>query len=270
MDGTPRVVEGGKPGLAGSLQRCRVLWESPRTAWSLRAMVTAALLALTGLLAVPVADEYEGQQTYRNASVCPADEGDADSDCLVPGTGLITDKVTRKECESLGYGGAEKCGPAYSVQADIRFREEQRTEWFDVSKDTYRRDRRDRFDLYAWHDKVVRITVGDDTVRLGPHFGLRYEPMVWLLGAWFALVIAGVVATGYVWALLTWGGLFLGVSTLVPYFALLVAIEGALFGAGPLWLWILAVIGMAFCSGIVVSGVTREAVSLDRSRVQQT
>ncbi|MFD6291438.1 hypothetical protein [Streptomyces sp. NPDC060205] len=75
MDRTAEVVQDGNPWLA----------RSPH------ALVAVALLVLSGLRAVPVADEYEGRQAYRDASVRPAGGGDPRADRLVPGTGRITD-----------------------------------------------------------------------------------------------------------------------------------------------------------------------------------
>ncbi|MFF1680506.1 hypothetical protein ACFVYG_31290 [Streptomyces sp. NPDC058256] len=222
MDGG-RFVEDRKPGLGGFFQRVRVLGENPWTLRSLRALVTVPLLCLTGFLVVPVVDEYQDQQTYRHASVCPAGQdrtADADPDCLVPGTGLVTDKVTWSKCESIGYG-AEKCRPAYRLQADMRVQEERRTEWIDVGKDIYR------------------------------------------------LVAAGFVAMGYTWMLFSRLGLLILGCSFVPFIAIDAVIEGALFGAGPTWVWIVAAIGMAVASAVVVSGLKEDVERQRRQRDDQ-
>lgn len=272
MDGG-RIVEDRKPGLGGFVQRFRALGGNPWALRSLRALVTVPLLCLTGFLVVPVADEYQDQQTYQHASACPAGQGrtaDADPDCLVPGTGLVTDKVTWSKCESIGYG-AEKCRPAYSLQADIRVQEERRSEWIDVGKDIYRSvERRDVVDLYMWHDEVARIAAGDRTERLDPYFGLRYGPMAWLAGAWLVLVAAGFVATGYTWMLFSWLGLFILGCSLVPFIAIDAVIEGALFGAGPAWIWIVGAIGMGVVSAVVVSGLKEDVERQRRQRGVRT
>ncbi|WP_405927018.1 hypothetical protein [Streptomyces sp. NBC_00035] len=271
MDGE-RLVEDRKPGMGGLFQRVRAVGENPWTLRSLRTLVTVPLLCLTGFLVVPVADEYQDQQTYRHASVCPAGQdrtADEDPDCLVPGTGLVTDKITWSKCESIGYG-AEKCRPAYKLQTDIRVQEERRTEWIDVGKDIYRSvERRDLVDLYVWHDEVARIAVGDRTERLDPYFGLRYGPMAWLAGAWLVLVAAGFVAMGYTWMLFSRLGLLILGCSLIPFIAIDAVIEGALFGSGPMWVWIVAAIGMAVGSAVVVSGLKEDVERKKRRRGDQ-
>lgn len=209
--------------------------------WAVRLLIGAGLVLLSWPLAAPLADQYRAQEAYRKVSACPAGQVRTASgaDCLVPGTGTVTDKETEESCSTDSYG-VESCTTHYGLRTDMRVHGDARTEWIYVGRDTYRQvERGDRAELRLWRDIVVRITVGDHTEQLDPPFGFRALWGEWgkygsLLGAWLAPGVALLVVSGrrelFGEALpaLLLAHVFLG-------FLAAWVIEGELFGPGEGW-----------------------------------
>ncbi|MEU6353337.1 hypothetical protein ABZ896_29105 [Streptomyces sp. NPDC047072] len=156
-----------------------------------RFVIAAGLLALSWFLTGPLVDEYQLEQRYLKAVVCPSGP-----DCLVPGTGLVKDRRHGESCSTDSYG-AKSCAPYYQVLTEVRVRDDRRTVWLSVAADTYREIAvGDRLGLSVWQDRTVRIEVGDRTERLDPFFSL-FNQVWWLQGSWVALGLAVVVASGH-------------------------------------------------------------------------
>ncbi|MGI5459732.1 hypothetical protein ACQEWB_42500 [Streptomyces sp. CA-249302] len=235
-----------------------------------RALGTIALLCLAGGLAVPVADEYHERQTYRHASVCPGGQGSAGkrADCLVPGTGQVTGKTSWTRCDSYGDVAPDSCTRGHRLRLDMRFAGERRTESLHVGADTYRRaGRGDRAELLVWHGEVVRLTVRGHTERLDPYFGVRWTPLAWLAGAWFALGAAAVVALGYVRRLRIrwWSPSLLGFYCF-PGAAVGLVLEGVLFDGRPVWAWILAAVCAAVTGALALMSLLTSDLHVRRRR----
>lgn len=163
-----------------------------------RFVVAAGLLALSWFLTGPLVDQYELEQRYLKAVVCPAERAGAttDPDCLVPGTGLVKDRRDGESCSTDSYG-VKSCSPYHDLLTEVRVRDDRRTVWLSVEADTYRKIAPgDRVPLSVWQDRTVRLVVGDHTERHDPFFSL-FNEVWWLQGTWIALGLAVVVASGH-------------------------------------------------------------------------
>ncbi|WP_411149237.1 hypothetical protein [Streptomyces sp. A30] len=231
---------------------------------AVRLLIGAGIILLTWPLAAPLADQYRAQEAYRSASECPAGEVRTASgvDCLVPGSGTVTDKETEESCSTDSYG-VESCATHYRLRTDMRVSGDARTEWIYVGPDTYRQvERGDRAELLLWRDIVVRITVGDHTEKLDPGFGFRALYGEWgklwsLLGAWLAPGVALLVVFGR--------REMLGVSSpavvlmyLFLGFLTLAVVETELFGPDQGWKVLLLVGFAALLVGGIVACVRDE------------
>lgn len=233
---------------------CHDPWSFPRSATWSRLLVAAALLALGAFLATPIVDEHRMRQAYLNASVCPAgdprttDGGRGAADCLLPGTGEVTDREIRRGCFE-DDDGFPTCRRDHRLRITVQGRDDQDSRWFLVAENTYRDTARgDRVEVLLWQDTVVRLTASGHTETYEPYFGLR--DLWWRTqGAWLALGLAVAVATGLLWALPF--GWYIPLW-LTPYILLggtvIVVIEGVLFGM-PLWVCVVAALGFAALSG---------------------
>ncbi|MDQ1046394.1 hypothetical protein [Streptomyces sp. V4I2] len=227
---------------------------------AVRLLIGAGLVLLSWPLATPLVDEYRAQEAYRSASACPAGEVRTASgaDCLVPGTGTVTDKETEESCSTDSYG-VEDCSTYRGLRADLRVHGDARTEWIHVGQDMYRHvERGDRAEVILWRDEVVRVTVGDRVERIDPGFGLdalRWESFGLLLGSWLAPGAALLVVFGRRRLFgCTTLGLLLITYLFTGLFAFL-ALDSALFGPGEWWrtplLVVFAVLPAAFIVAVV-------------------